>query len=144
MVESKPAENEKVVEALEEIRFYLDHGMAPQAMAALAKLQTLAPDHAQFADLRAEVDAANLAALEAEEAPVDVEPVAKNSTPQTFRQSKSSTRLPPSWKKPRQLSTSRRPSKKFLSLPKHPVEPEPAPVVHAPVAQSPRCSGSAN
>ena len=52
VVESKPAENEKVVEALEEIRFYLDHGMAPQAMAALAKLQTLDPDHAQFADLR--------------------------------------------------------------------------------------------
>jgi len=49
---------EKVDEAIEEIRFYLAHGMPEQAMAALAKLQTLTADRAKVAQLRAEVEAA--------------------------------------------------------------------------------------
>jgi tetratricopeptide (TPR) repeat protein len=48
----------KVGETVEEIRFYLGHGMPEQAMAALAKLQTLTNDQAQLDELRAEVEAA--------------------------------------------------------------------------------------
>jgi TolA-binding protein len=47
-----------VDEAVEEIRFYVGHGMPEQAMAALAKLQTLTRDQAKIDELRAEVDAA--------------------------------------------------------------------------------------
>jgi len=54
----------KADETVEEIRFYLGHGMPAQAMAALAKLQTLTTDVAMVADLRAEVEAASQAAAE--------------------------------------------------------------------------------
>jgi pilus assembly protein FimV len=77
--EPEPAESSKVDESIEEIRFYLDHSMPAQAMAALAKLQTLAPEHAQLAELRAEVEAASQAAAE-EEAPAEVEPVVEELT----------------------------------------------------------------
>ena len=46
------------IETVEEIRFYLAHGMPEQAMAALAKLQTLTSDQAKLDELRAEVEAA--------------------------------------------------------------------------------------
>ncbi len=49
----------KVAETVEEIRFYLAHSMPEQAMAALAKLQTLTPDQGKIAQLRAEVEAAS-------------------------------------------------------------------------------------
>ena len=49
----------KVAETVEEIRFYLAHSMPEQAMAALAKLQTLTPDQDKIAQLRAEVEAAS-------------------------------------------------------------------------------------
>jgi len=64
----------KTDETIEEIRFYLAHGMPEQAMAALAKLQTLTSDHAKIEELRAEVEAAALKASE-EEAQVSAEPV---------------------------------------------------------------------
>jgi tetratricopeptide (TPR) repeat protein len=48
----------KADETVEEIRFYLAHGMPEQAMAALAKLQTLTRDQNKIAQLRAEVEAA--------------------------------------------------------------------------------------
>jgi tetratricopeptide (TPR) repeat protein len=54
----------KVEETIEEIRFYLAHSMPEQAMAALAKLQTLTDDEAQLAELRAEVEAVAQAAAE--------------------------------------------------------------------------------
>jgi tetratricopeptide (TPR) repeat protein len=54
----------KVDETIEEIRFYLGHSMPEQAMAALAKLQTLTNDQAKLAELRAEVEAATEAAVE--------------------------------------------------------------------------------
>jgi tetratricopeptide (TPR) repeat protein len=54
----------KVDETIEEIRFYLGHSMPEQAMAALAKLQTLTNDQAKIAELRAEVEAATEAAAE--------------------------------------------------------------------------------
>jgi tetratricopeptide (TPR) repeat protein len=67
-----PAAN-KADEAIEEIRFYLAHGMPEQAMAALAKLQTLTGDKAKVAALRAEVEAATTPAVE-EETAVATEP----------------------------------------------------------------------
>ncbi len=69
------APHDKTDETIEEIRFYLGHGMPEQAMAALAKLQTLTRDHAKLAAIRAEVDDAMEAAAkqEAEAEPVVVE-----------------------------------------------------------------------
>ena len=52
------AESSRAVETIDEIRFYISHGMAAQAMAALAKLQTLTNNQAQLDELRAEVEAA--------------------------------------------------------------------------------------
>jgi len=67
-------ESGKADETIEEIRFYLAHGMPEQAMAALAKLQTLTGDKRKIAELRAEVEAATAAAAE-QEAQAAVEPV---------------------------------------------------------------------
>ena len=69
----------KADETIEEIRFYLAHGMPEQAMAALAKLQTLTGDHAKLAELRAEIEAASQSRME-EEAAVAVEPVVDEVT----------------------------------------------------------------
>jgi pilus assembly protein FimV len=63
----------KVDETIEEIRFYLAHGMPEQAMAALAKLQTVTNDKAKLAQLRAEVEAGMPRAPE-EEVAVEAEP----------------------------------------------------------------------
>ena len=62
----------RVDETIEEIRFYVGHGMPEQALAALAKLQTLTDDQAKIEELRAEVDAAMQSA---EEVVVEAEPV---------------------------------------------------------------------
>jgi tetratricopeptide (TPR) repeat protein len=65
--DQEPSEDtSKADETIEEIRFYLGHGMPAQAMAALAKLQTLTGDVAKIAELRTEVEAANQAAAEPE------------------------------------------------------------------------------
>jgi len=71
---AEATESSKIDEAVEEIRFYIAHSMPEQAMAALAKLQTLTGDKAKIAELRAEVEAAAQAAAEAE-VPVAEEPV---------------------------------------------------------------------
>jgi tetratricopeptide (TPR) repeat protein len=47
----------KADEAIEEIRFYMEHGMPEQAWAALAKLQTRSHDEAEVAAIRAELEA---------------------------------------------------------------------------------------
>ena len=54
----------RVDETVEEIHFYVGHGMPEQAMAALAKLQTLTRDQAKIDELRAVVDAAMQPAAE--------------------------------------------------------------------------------
>ena len=59
-----PEEPSKADETLEEIRFYIGHGMPEQAKAALAKLQTLTKDKALLAEIRAEVEAALQPAVE--------------------------------------------------------------------------------
>ncbi|MGD1022363.1 MAG: tetratricopeptide repeat protein [Candidatus Sulfotelmatobacter sp.] len=74
--ESSP---EKVAETIEEVRFYLEHGMPEQAVAAFEKLQALTTDEATLSALEAEIQTASHPAVE--EAPaVDVsseEPVAE-------------------------------------------------------------------
>ena len=73
----EPAEDPRVSETVEEIRFYVGHGMAAQALAALAKLQTLTHDQAKIDELRAEVDAAM---QPAEELTADAEPTIEEIT----------------------------------------------------------------
>jgi hypothetical protein len=68
------AESTKTEETIEEIRFYLANGMPEQAMAALAKLQTLTGDQGILAELRTEVEAAALHASEEVEVQVETEP----------------------------------------------------------------------
>jgi len=65
----------KTEETIEEIRFYLANGMPEQAMAALAKLQTVCTDRDLLAELRREVEAAAQLASEEEEVQVETEPV---------------------------------------------------------------------
>ncbi len=72
---SDPAVDEKI----EEIRFYLAHGMPEQALAGLAKLQTLTSNKAKVDEIRAEVEAAAMQAA-AVEAPSAVEPVIEELT----------------------------------------------------------------
>jgi tetratricopeptide (TPR) repeat protein len=50
---------QKINEAAEEIRFYLDHGMPEQASAAFEKLQDLTSDEAILSTLEAEIQAAS-------------------------------------------------------------------------------------
>jgi pilus assembly protein FimV len=65
----------KTEETIEEIRFYLANGMPEQAMAALAKLQTVCTDRDLLAELRKEVEAASQLASDEEEVQVETEPV---------------------------------------------------------------------
>jgi len=71
-------ESSKTDETIDEIRFYAAHGMPAQAMAALAKLQTLTSDQAKLDELRAEVEAAAEPAEEA--ASAAAEPVIEELT----------------------------------------------------------------
>ena len=52
----------KIDETIEEIRFYVAHGMPEQAMATLARLQTLTSNHGKLDEIRSEVEAAMEAA----------------------------------------------------------------------------------
>ena len=54
---SKP-DPQKVAETVEEIRFYLEHGMPEQASGAFEKLQSLTSDETTLNTLRAEIEAA--------------------------------------------------------------------------------------
>ena len=67
-------------EVIEEIRFYTAHGMPEQAMAALAKLQTVTRDHGKIAAIRAEVEEAVIEAAEREAAAGAVEPAPDDVT----------------------------------------------------------------
>jgi tetratricopeptide (TPR) repeat protein len=58
--------DQKINETIDEIRFYLAQGLPEQAWAALAKLQTQAPDDARVDQLRAELEAATQSASDAE------------------------------------------------------------------------------
>ena len=69
---------QKTNETIDEIRFYLAHGMPEQAMATLVRLQTLIHDHATLDPIRAEVEAA-LEAAQGEPAAID-DPAAEEIT----------------------------------------------------------------
>jgi tetratricopeptide (TPR) repeat protein len=64
--ETEKVDPEKIAENVEEVRFYLEHGMPEQASAALEKLQALTTDHAILETLRAEIEAASQQAAPAE------------------------------------------------------------------------------
>lgn len=77
-------ETGKADEIVDEIRFYLSHGMPEQAWAGLAKLQVITQDPAQLAEIRAEIEAATQAtAIEEEAAPAEhsIEEVAVEDIP---------------------------------------------------------------
>ncbi len=56
---AKKLSPEKTAEAAEEIRFYLEHGMPEQAIAAFEKLESLTNDEATLHALRGEIEAAS-------------------------------------------------------------------------------------
>jgi tetratricopeptide (TPR) repeat protein len=58
-VKTAPEDSEKTAETVEEIRFYLEHGMPEQAEAAFEKLQTLTSNQATLASLRSEIELAS-------------------------------------------------------------------------------------
>jgi tetratricopeptide (TPR) repeat protein len=76
---AQPGDDPRVSEKIDEIRFYLAHGMPEQAMAGLAKLQTLTTDKGRVDEVRAEVEAAAIEAAEAQ-APPAPEPVFEELT----------------------------------------------------------------
>jgi tetratricopeptide (TPR) repeat protein len=63
---SGEVDQEKVNETIEEIRFYLEHGMPEQASAAFEKLQTVTTDEAVLSPIEAEIQAAAQQPAEAE------------------------------------------------------------------------------
>jgi pilus assembly protein FimV len=65
--EATPDEG-KSAETIEEIRFYLEHGMPEQASAAFEKLRAITTDQATLSALRAEIEAASQPSAAAEEA----------------------------------------------------------------------------
>jgi tetratricopeptide (TPR) repeat protein len=81
----------RVEETIEEIRFYVGHGMPEQALAALAKLQTLTQDQARIDELRAEVDAAM---QPAEEISVEAEPAIEELTAEDIPSSEVTEEVP--------------------------------------------------
>jgi len=58
-VKAAPEDAEKTTETVEEIRFYLEHGMPEQAEAAFEKLRTLTSNQATLASLRSEIELAS-------------------------------------------------------------------------------------
>jgi pilus assembly protein FimV len=60
--------DDKTAEAIEEFRFFLEHGMPEQASTAFAKIQSLTSDEATLNALRAESEAASQPAFTATEA----------------------------------------------------------------------------
>jgi tetratricopeptide (TPR) repeat protein len=64
---AQKADPEKTAETVEEIRFYLEHGMPEQATAAFEKLQSVTSDQNLIDTLRAEIEAASQPAAAAEE-----------------------------------------------------------------------------
>jgi pilus assembly protein FimV len=70
-------EKEKTSETVEEIRFYLEHGMPEQAASAFEKLQSLNTDESLLETLRAEIAAAPQPAPAAEETPTLVEAISE-------------------------------------------------------------------
>jgi pilus assembly protein FimV len=73
-VDGIPSQDDLVPETIEEVRFYLQHAMRLQALAAMAKLEAISKDQKLMAELRAEYDAAFAPAVS------EAEPVAEAQT----------------------------------------------------------------
>jgi tetratricopeptide (TPR) repeat protein len=80
---SRPASEDLVPETLEEVRFYLQHAMRLQALAAMAKLEALTEDQQLIATIRAEYEAvfAPPPAIEPEPVPEAVEEITIEEEP---------------------------------------------------------------
>jgi hypothetical protein len=75
-------DSEKTTEALEEIRFYLEHGMPEQASTAFEKLQSVTRDEAILSAIEAEIKAASQQTVAAEEEAPTLETVSEFATDQ--------------------------------------------------------------
>jgi pilus assembly protein FimV len=129
-----PAKSGKFDETAEEIRFYIAHGMPEQAMAALAKLQsvTSSSQQARFAELRAEVEAA---AQEAEaHAASSNEPVVEELTAEDVPSGDSAEEMTVEVEEPTPVASVPPAVEELPVVAEAPVQPEPAPV---PVARKP-------
>jgi pilus assembly protein FimV len=71
------ADEGKAAETVEEIRFYLEHGMPEQANTAFEKLQTLTSDETILSAMESEIQAASQAEAVAEEGPAPDEAVSE-------------------------------------------------------------------
>ncbi len=121
-------DSSKADEAIEEIRFYLAHGMPEQAMAALAKLQTLTRDRAKLAELRAEVEAATPQPAEEE---AITEPVVEELTAEDIPSIEVAVDEEPA--SVEELVEAEPPAAEELPVvAEASIEPEPEPVVHEP------------
>jgi len=76
--------DEKINETVDEIRFYFAQGLPEQAWAALAKLQTQAPDDPRVDQVRAELEAATQTAADADTAHAEesIEEITVDDIPQ--------------------------------------------------------------
>jgi tetratricopeptide (TPR) repeat protein len=138
--ESAEAPDSRVDETVEEIRFYIGHGMPEQALAALAKLQPLTRDHAKVEELRAEIDAAM---QPAEEVAVEAEPAVEEITAGDIPSADVSPQEPaviehepapepePEVEEPPVVAQAA-PKPKPAPAPKLQPAPQPAPVAHLP------------
>ncbi len=135
-VEVESAESTKVDETIEEIRFYLDHSMPAQAMAALAKLQTLTDDQAKLGELRAEVEAAAIKLAE-EEAPAAPAPVVEELSADDIPSVEVVDEAPVAVEEAVTIEPEPPAVEEIPVVAEAQVEPEPAPVVHAPAVAAP-------
>jgi pilus assembly protein FimV len=136
---AQPGDDPRVSEKIDEIRFYLAHGMPEQAMAGLAKLQTLTTDKGRVDEVRAEVEAAAIEAAEAQ-APPAPEPVFEELTPDDVPSFEVVEEAPADVPVP---AAPEAPAIEEIPVVEAVVEPEPAPVpvapkpAPAPVSQKP-------
>ena len=125
---SAPGSDPKVDETIEEIRFYIGHGMPEQAMAGLAKLQTLTSDKTKLAEIRAEVDAVMQEAAQAKAAaaaePVVEEPAVEEAAFEVVEEAAVVAQEP----------ASEEPEMPVVA--EIPVEPDPVPVAQKPAAKA--------
>lgn len=133
---AKPLADTAVDETAEEIRFYIAHSMLEQAMAALAKLQTLTKDQAKLAELRAEVDAATQAAAE-EEASAAAEPVIEELTVDDVPSFDVVEEAPVAMEEPAAVVPEPEPVEEAPVVAEAPFEPEPPVAKPAPVLAKP-------
>ena len=133
---TKPLADSAVDETAEEIRFYIAHSMLEQAMAALAKLQTLTKDQAKLRELRAELDAATQAAAE-EEALAAAEPVVEELTADDVPSFDVVEEAPVAIEEPAAVVPEPEPVEEAPVVAEAPVEPEPPVAEPAPVLAKP-------